>query len=42
MKFSLAAGILYSRQGCDFGEFKGSYGLPRALPLRLVSSPASC
>ena len=25
-KFSLAAGILYSRQGCDFGEFKGSYG----------------
>ena len=25
-KFSLAAGILYSRQGCDFGEFKGSNG----------------
>ena len=25
-KFSLAAGILYSRQGCDFGEFKGSFG----------------
>lgn len=25
-KFSLAAGILYSRQGCDFGEFKASNG----------------
>ena len=25
-KISLAAGILYSRQGCDFGEFKASNG----------------
>ena len=25
-KFSLAAGLLYSRQGCDYGEFKKSDG----------------
>lgn len=25
-KFSMAAGVLYSRQGCDYGEFKSTIG----------------